>query len=145
MEVQIQASGRIFFLYVVRIGTDKTLAVQEADRVYGDIRTADHSPDQRFKTQPVTMTDTIAFGSEWRETSARLHGARARKRPTPTHASTLSTLPPTNSRVVTQSLTDYLPSKSHFFSCQESRVAYLAIICVCRICWGSSHEGEVVT
>lgn len=102
-----------FSFLVVLIGSDKTLTAQEADRqwVYGEIRTVDYSPAQCFKTQPGTMTETVAFGSEWRETSARLHGAR--KSPTPTHASTLSTLPPTNSRVAYQTLTSYLPSMSH--------------------------------
>lgn len=48
-----------------------------------------------------------------RETCARLHRAWPRKSPTPAHASTASTRPPTNSRAVSQILARCLPRQRH--------------------------------
>ncbi len=73
--------------------------------------------DSRLSASPesVTMTDTIRLPMRMtsRETCARLHRAWPRKSPTPTHASTASTRPPTNSRAVSQILARCLPRQRH--------------------------------
>lgn len=62
--------------------------------------------------ESVTMTDNrLRKRMTSSETSARLHRAWPRKSPTPTHASTPSTRPPTNSRAVSQNLARCLPRK----------------------------------